>query len=94
MPLYVVDTILPIRIRYVVEAKEATHADDEVTMIDCGDPEDAFEPFSQKPLISSIIETREITKAEYRKMLKEIEQNGEGSYWMGEKLIRKINYVE
>jgi len=92
MPLYVVDTILPIRIRYVVEAKEASHADDEVTMIDSSHPDDAFEEFSQKPLISSIIETREITMVQYREMLKEIEENGEGSYWMGEKLIRKIKY--
>lgn len=94
MPLYVVDTILPIRIRYVVEAKKASHADDEVTMIDSGDPKDDFPEFSQKALISSIIETREITKAQYRKMLKELEENGEGSYWMGDKLIRKIDYVE
>jgi hypothetical protein len=93
MPLFVVDTIVTMRMRYVIDAKEASHAEDEVTMIDSGDPDDTFGEFSQKHLGETIVDTRAITKAEYRKMLKDAETTGEGSFWMGDKLIRKIDYV-
>ncbi len=94
MPLFVVDTVVTMRMRYVIEAKEASHAEDEVTMIDSGNPDDAFSEFSQKPLGELIIDTREINKVEFRKMLKDAEKTGEGSFWMGDKLIRKIDYVK
>lgn len=93
MPLYVVDTIVTTRMRYVIEADEVSHAEDEVTMIDSGADEDRFEEFGQKYLGETIIETREISKADFRKMLEESKVTGESSYWMGEKLIRKIDYT-
>lgn len=93
MPLFIVDTIVTTRMRYVIEAKEASHAEDEVTMIDSGSPDDRFEEFSQRNLGEVIVDTRSITKAEFKKMLEESKTTGESSYWMGEKLIRKIDYA-
>lgn len=92
MSLYIVDTIVTTRMRYVIKAKEASHAEDEVTMIDSGAVEDRFEEFSQRNLGEQIIETREITREEFRHLLADLEKTGEGSYWMGDELIRRINY--
>lgn len=92
MPLYIVDTITTFRNRYVVEADELEHAYDEVTMVDSGDEADAFEPAAQKYLGETIIDGRKISREKFARLLKEIEETGEGSHWMGEKLIRKIDY--
>jgi hypothetical protein len=94
MPLFIVDTITTTRMRYVIDAKEASHAEDEVTMIDSGNPDDFFEEFSQRFLGETIVDTRKITKKEFDKMLKELEVNKEGSHWMGDELIRTIKYKE
>jgi hypothetical protein len=92
--LFVVDTLVTYRNRYVIEAESLEHAYDEVTMLDSGDDEDLFEPFSQKALPEQIIDGRKISKKKFDKMILELEETGEGSPWMGEKLIRKINYGE
>ncbi len=87
--LFVVDTISTFRQRYVIEAESLEHAYDEVTMRDSGSEEDDFEEFSQKWLGETIIDGREIKMKHFNKML---EEDKECSGWMGEKLIRKINY--
>lgn len=87
--LFVVDTISTIRIRYVIEAESLEHAYDEVTMRDSGSEEDDFEEFSQKWLGETIIDGREIKMKHFNKMLGE---DKECCAWMGEKLIRKIDY--
>lgn len=92
MPLFVVDTIVTFRNRYVVEAESLEHAYDEVTMLDSGADEDCFEPFSSKSLPEQILDGKEISNKKFQKMLVELEETEEGSYWMGDKLIRKINY--
>lgn len=91
--LFVVDTFVTFRNRYIVEAESLEHAYDEVTMIDSGDPADSFEPFSQKALPEQIIDGRKISRRKFNKMLIELEETGEGSHWMGEQLIRKIDYA-
>ena len=90
--LFVVDTLITFRNRYVVEAESLEHAYDEVTMLDSGDDEDYFEPFSAKSLPEQILDGKEISKKKFQKMLTELAETGEGSHWMGEKLIRKIDY--
>ena len=92
--LYIVDTITTFRHRYVVEANELEHAYDEVTMIDSGSEDDLFEPVSQRYLGEVIIDGREITKKDFNKMLKDYaEDKNEGcSHWMGDRLIRVIDY--
>lgn len=87
--LFVVDTISTFRQRYVIEAETLEHAYDEVTMRDSGDEADDFEEFSQKWLGETIIDGKEIKMKHFKKML---EEDKECCGWMGEKLIRKINY--
>jgi len=92
--LFVVDAIATYRNRYVVEAESLEHAYDEVCMVDSGNPDDLFEPVTQRFLGESISDGREITKAEFKKMLRTLEKdkNEDCSYWMGDRLIRTIDY--
>ena len=94
MPLFVVDAIQMFRTRYVIECKEAEHADDTVTM-------NQAEQYSQMDLGERILTTKEITYEEFRRMNKAIEDShGDGTHhqaetgspWMGEKLIHVVNY--
>jgi len=92
--LFVVDTITTFRHRYVIEAKELEHAYDEVTMIESGSDADSFESVTQRYLGEVIIDGREITKKDFDNMLIDLSKdNNEGcSHWMGDKLIRRIDY--
>ena len=91
--LFVVETISTFRHRYVVEAESLEHAYDEVTMRDAGG-EDDFEEVTQKHIGEDIIQGHKISKKKFNKMLKDLEADKDemSSYWMGDKLIRKINY--
>ncbi len=92
--LYLVDTVTTFRHRYVIEANELEHAFDEVTMRDSGNHDDHFEEVTQLCLGEQISDGREISKKEFKKMLKNLETDNRevSSYWMGDKLIRKIDY--
>lgn len=67
MPKYLVETVSLFRIRYVVEAKNASDARDEVTM----NVGDNFHEFSQLHLDEMITSAREIDNAEYLRMFDE-----------------------
>ena len=67
MPKYLVETVSLFRMRYVVEAKNASDARDEVTM----NVGDNFHEFSQLHLDEMITSTREIDNAEYLRMFDE-----------------------
>jgi hypothetical protein len=90
--LFVVDTISTFRNRYVIEADELEHAFDEVTMIDSGNDADLFDPAEQEYMGETILDGREISKKDFKKLLEQMEEKKTGSHWMGEKLIRKIDY--
>ena len=92
--LYLVDTIVTFRHKYVVEADELEHAYDEVTMLDSSSGEDDFIEVTQRYLGETITDGREITKKEFKKLLKDLEKdkNENSSYWLGTDLIRKIDY--
>ena len=94
--LYVVDTITTIRNRYIIDAESLEHAYDEVTMLDSGSPGDYFEPFSQKDLGETIVDGRKISMKKFHKMNHALEHSPDlresGSPWMGEQMIRRINY--
>lgn len=92
--LFIVDTVVTFRHRYVIEADELSHAYDEITMIDSGNPDDMFESVSQKCLGETIIDGREITKEDFDNMLISLKNDNSelSSYWMGNDLIRCIDY--
>lgn len=66
MPQYLVEAISMFRIRYVIEAENAEHAKDEVSM-NAGD----LSEFSQLHINEMITSAREINKAEYLRMFDE-----------------------
>lgn len=90
--LFIVDTIVTYHMRYAIEAESLEHAYDEVSMRDSGNPDDEFEEMSQRCLGEQIVDGRKISHRKFKKMLATMEENGEGSPWMGEQLIRKVNY--
>ena len=92
--LFVVDTLVTFRHRYVIEAESLEHAYDEVVMKDSGNEDDYFEEVTQRCLGEQIIDGREIDKKEFKKMIKSLENDHSenSSHWLGEQLIRKINY--
>jgi hypothetical protein len=67
MPKYLVETVSVFRMRYVVEAKNASDAKGEVTM-SMGDD---FKEFSQLHVDEMITSTREIDTAEYIRLFDE-----------------------
>jgi hypothetical protein len=67
MPKYLVETVSVFRMRYVVEAKNASDARDEVTM----NVGDNFHEMSQLHLDEMITSTREIDTAEYLRIFDE-----------------------
>ena len=96
LKLFIVDTISTFRHRYVVEAMSLEHAMDEVTMIDSGNTKDCFEPFSQTHLGEQIIDGRKISEDKFLKMNEALrnpfDKREIGNPWMGEKMIRRIDY--
>lgn len=68
--LYLVETVSIFRHRYVVEAREAEHAWDEVVMntSDLRTYDDKFQEFSQKHIDECISSVREISIKEYLKL--------------------------
>jgi hypothetical protein len=92
--LYVVDTIVTFRHKYVIEATDLEHAYDEVTMKDSGNINDYFTEVTQRCLGETIADGRKISKKEFKKLLKAMKEdkNEMSSYWMGSDLIRKIDY--
>lgn len=91
MPLYLVDTIVTYRMKYVIEAKELSHAYDEVCMSD-----GILSELTQRCLGENICDGREVTIEEVNKMLEDFKADEYelSSHWMGEKLINKIKYED
>jgi hypothetical protein len=89
MPKYLVETVSVFRMRYVVEAKNASDARDEVTM----NVGDNFHEMSQLHLDEMITSTREIDTAEYLRMFDE--DNVYMKDWTEEQklgLVQVLNY--
>lgn len=92
--LFVVDTLVTFRHRYVIEAECLEHAYDEITMRDSGNPDDDFDEVSQKFLGETIVDGRKISKKKFDAMLVSLANDKDemSSHWMGDSLIRKIDY--
>lgn len=85
--LYLVETVSMFRMRYVIEAKEAEHAEDEV-VCNLGD----LREFSQQHIDENIFTTREISKDEYMRLF--AEDNDYLSSWHDEQKKQFINVID
>jgi hypothetical protein len=87
MPKYLVETVSMFRIRYVVEADNASDAKDEVTMNN-GD----LHEFSQLHLDELITSAREIDREEYLRLFDE--DNDYLREWDEEHKLKWVNKVD
>jgi hypothetical protein len=89
MKKYMVETISIFRMRYVVEAKESTHATDEVVM---GLGKTDIDEFSQYHVDEVISSVREITDDEYLKVFDE--DNAYLKNWSDEQKFRFVHRID
>lgn len=68
MPKYLVETVSMFRLRYVIDAQCAEHAEDEVVM---NISEGKLHEFSQKHIDESITSSREIDREEFIRLFNE-----------------------
>ena len=85
--LYMGETVSIFRHRYVVEAREAEHAADEVVM-GLGRDSSDFNEFSQKHVDELITSTREISVEEYLKVFDE-----DNDYLSSWSIPQKMQYI-
>ena len=89
--LYLVETVSMFRVRYVIEAKDESHALDEVTCYSTGAEENVIE-FSQKHIDEVIISSRKISDKSYLKLFDK--DNDYLASWPHEKKIEFINVID
>ena len=90
--LYLVETISMFRHRYVVEAKNAEHAEEEV-MCNVGHAyQEDFEEFSQKHIEEIITSSREISELQYLQLFDK--DNDYLKNWSRKQKYRFINVVD
>lgn len=87
--LFIVEAVSIFRMRYVVEAKEASHAEDEVV---CSVGNHEFKEFSQQHVDECITSTREISKEEYLKLFDL--DNDYLKSWTEEQKLQYINEID
>ena len=90
--LFVVDIVSSFRMRYIVEAKEESHALDEVV---CREHETEFKEFSQEHLGTHIFDSREISLEQYHELF--MRDNQYLKSWKNEQqrtFINKIEYTD
>jgi len=86
--LYLVETVSIFRMRYVVEAREAEHAEDEVVMRLTAED---FKEFSQKHVDECITTTRQLSAQDF---LEEFDKDNDYlAKWPIEKKMEFINSV-
>ncbi len=88
MPKYLVETVSIFRMRYVVEANNASDAKDEVTMNNDGQ----LHEFSQLHIDEMITSTREIDRAEYLRLFDE--DNDYLQDWDEEQKLNWVNVID
>jgi hypothetical protein len=87
--LYLVETVSMFRIRYVVEAREAGHAEDEFVM-EIG--KESFKEFSQHHMDEVIVSTRELSATDYMNLFDT--DNDYLKSWDIEQKMSMINTIE
>lgn len=93
MPIFLVDTLSTFRMKYAIEAETLEHAMDELV---CTEHNRNFDEVTQRWLGEQIIEGREVTLEQLRGMLEQLSKDDAemSSYWMGDKLIHKVQYED
>jgi hypothetical protein len=87
MPKYLVETVSIFRMRYVIEANNASDAKDEVSMND-----GELREFSQYHVDEMITSTREIDKTEYLRLFDE--DNDYLKDWEEENKLGWVNVID
>lgn len=87
MPKYLVETISMFRMRYVIEADNAEHAKDEVTMNNGG-----LHEFSQLHIDENITSAREIDREEYLRLFDE--DNDYLKNWDEDQKLDFVNVID
>lgn len=90
--LFRIDTISQFRMTYFIEAKTLEHALDELTLKDSGSEKDFFDEVDQEHIGETIFRAEESDYYQFNKLLSE--KRSGSSWWMGDKLIRKVDYGE
>lgn len=88
--LYRIDSISQFRMTYFIEAKSLEDALDEFTMRDSGSDEDFFDESDQEFLGETVFRAEESDYYQFNKLISE--KRSGTSWWMGDKLIRKVRY--
>ena len=83
--LYMVETVSIFRMRYVVEAREAEHAEDEVVMRLTSDD---FKEFSQHHVDECITSTRQISATDFMDMF-----DKDNDYLAEWPVTKKMNFI-
>ena len=93
MPLYEIDVLVTFRNKYVIEAEKLEHAFDEIVMTE---HDRNFNEITQKCLGEQIIDGKQITREQLDEMMLKLKEDKSefASYWMGDKLIHKIDYTK
>lgn len=87
--LYLVETVSMFRMRYVIEAREAGHAEDEFVM-EVG--KDSFKEFSQHHMDEVIVSTRELSAIDYIQLFDK--DNDYCKSWPVSKKMESINTID
>jgi hypothetical protein len=90
--LYLVETVSMFRMRYVIEAREESHALDEVTMNATGSYNENFQEFSQKHIDEVIVSSRQLSATDYMQMFDK--DNDYLSSWSNQEKMKVINTIE
>jgi hypothetical protein len=90
--LYMVETVLLTKFRYVVEAYESLHALDEVVMNTNGAFNKDWQEFSQQALDEVISDCREISTTEYLELFDK--DNDYLKEWTVDQKLRYINDID
>jgi len=90
--LYLVETVSMFRMRYVIEAREESHALDEVTMNATGSYNENFQEFSQKHIDEVIVSSRQLSATDYMQMFDK--DNDYLSSWSDQEKMKVINTIE
>ena len=87
--LYLVETVSMFRMRYVVEAREESHALDEVV---CEIGNQDFQEFSQKHIDEVIVSSRELSATDYINLFDK--DNDYLASWDVQEKMKVINTIE